>query len=625
MTFSESIKKHTEEKHMKLLSGDAERTTTNLEILSLDEYVKKNREFHQRLKAQEDAVNNALQSIKDKKLQEQNAANEKRKREDAARQQKLNKIKRQKDKKKKTILSIAIVAFLIFAILFGIISNNVKYSANNVDISVLAKNIDESFYNNLEFTLVLEVKNKGSLDILQLVGNFKIYNSNGDCLLADTLTLNGNIKPDNMLQFNVDLNLSDTDKTREIYETDLSGLKMTYQITTIRFENYKEKEYKNSDEKILCDVLDEYVEGVKTNDKTYQNAIDLFDQGEYAKASSLFKELGDYKDSSEYYIKAMYKNALDLYSKEKFGEAYKSMNEIYGYEDSSEKMSEIASTALEKAESFAAKGDYVSAYKLVEQVGYDENSTLYQAYQNASEGNFPEAVELGLTVVFIPDGEEVIPDYYFKVDHGTNQIKKVILPSTLKSIGICAFDGCSKLTEINLPEGLKTIGNYAFANCKALKSIEIPNTVESMGFSVFGGCINLKTASIPSSLKTIPSGIFTNCSSLTTVTIKSGTEVIDIGAFAGCTSLINITLPDSLKEIHSSAFNKCTNLTEITIPSTVTLIEYSAFYDCSALQRVYFEEQDGWEYNYGTKLDVGDAQKNAKELKRVDVSTWERK
>ena len=88
---------------------------------------------------------------------------------------------------------------------------------------------------------------------------------------------------------------------------------------------------------------------------------------------------------------------------------------------------------------------------------------------------------------------------------------------------------------------------------------------------------------------------------------------------------MTVTLPDSLKEIQGSAFKNCSSLVEITIPAQVNVITYHAFADCSSLQRVHFLNQEGWEYNYGTKLDVSDAQKNAKSLKSAGSSTWERK
>ena len=650
MNFSDVVKQHTDEKHLKLLSGEAERTTTDVKIESCEEYDKKNKAFHKRLKQEHKAVLDAMDSVtavveererqaeqqrqkerqaeEEKRRQaelqrkrEQQAAAEKRRQEELA----IRQEKEKKQKKIRTIISIAVIAVLILGIILLVRGCNAKYSDDNVAISVVEKNIENSSSKNLYFTLVFEVENKGSLDVLQLVGNFKIYNKNGDCLLADTLTLNGNLKPGNTLQYDVNFSLNNNEKNLEIYETDLSGLKMTYQLTMIKFEGNKEKEFDNSGVITLCDVRKEYVDSINASDKSYEDAVALFNQGDYAGALPLFKALGDYKDSGEYYIKSVYNNALALFAQEKYGEAYSALKEINGYEDTGDKMSEITAAALAKAESVAATGDYVTASKIIEEVDFDESSLLHQAYTYASQGYFADAVECGLTVVVVPEGTETIPDNYFKIEYGSNDLKKVVLPSSLKSIGTSAFYGCTKLEEINFPNGLQSIGNYAFFKCNSLKSVELPDSLVSMGSNVFQECAGLQSVLIPSSVKTVSSYAFKDCTSLTTVTLKNGIEVLDIGAFSGCSSLTNVTLPESLVTIESNVFYKCSSLIEITIPSNVNVITYSAFSNCSSLQRVHFANQDGWQYEYSGAIDVTNAQENAKALRSVGSSTWERK
>ncbi len=301
-------------------------------------------------------------------------------------------------------------------------------------------------------------------------------------------------------------------------------------------------------------------------------------------------------------------------------------------QDVSQDTSEETSTEMvdpeviaSQAEALALTGDYSEACELFEKYGYDD-TYLYQAYKYASEGNFSDAVKNGLPVVVFPEGTETIPDSYFKNEFGGNELKKVVLPSSLKSIGISAFYGCSNLVEINLPSGLEVIGNYAFYNCQSLESIEIPDSVESIGSNVFEACSSLQNVIIPGSLKTVSSSAFRDCSNLTSVTLKNGVEVLDIGAFTGCTSLVNITLPDSLLTIESNVFYSCTSLIEITIPSKVDIIRYSAFSNCTSLQRVHFTNQEGWQDEYGgSNINVTNAQDNAKELKSVSSITWERK
>lgn len=587
--------------------------------------------------AAERAERERLQKIEDERLAKERAEKEKIlaaeraekeriRREEMARQEEENRIKRAKEKKKNTIIGIVVLIAMILGLVLLVRGCNAKYSVDNIDITVVEKYNSSSQSNKVRFTLVFEVENKGSLDIHQLVGDLKIYNSRGDSLLSDTLTLNGVVKPDNMLQFEVDLNLSATSKSVELYETDLSGLKITLRLTEVTFEDNNKKEYKNGKEKILSAIGNEYIEGMENNEKTYNQAVSLFNEGKYIEAIPLFKALGSYQDSSDYYVKSIYNNALSLFAQEKYKEAAEAFYEVIDYSDSAEKIEEIIVAATEKAEEIAATGDYAGAYTLLGQVGYDDTHYIYQAYQYAEAGRFDEAVSLGLTVVVFPEGTEMIPDNYFKTEYGTSYLEKVVLPSSLKSIGTSAFYGCKNLTEINLPNGLQVIKNYAFYNCRSLKNIEIPDSVESMGSNVFQECTGLQTVSIPSSLKTVPAYVFKDCTNLTTVTLKNGIEVFDIGAFSGCSSLVNITLPDSLIKIESNVFSKCTSLIEITIPAKVNVIGYSAFASCSSLQRVHFANQEGWQYEYSNSaIDVTNAQANAKELRSITSSTWLRK
>lgn len=63
-------------------------------------------------------------------------------------------------------------------------------------------------------------------------------------------------------------------------------------------------------------------------------------------------------------------------------------------------------------------------------------------------------------------------------------LKKVVLPTTLKKIGNNAFMNCAKLERISLPS-IESIGMNAFAMCSMLDRTYIPNTVKSVGANIF--------------------------------------------------------------------------------------------------------------------------------------------
>lgn len=62
-----------------------------------------------------------------------------------------------------------------------------------------------------------------------------------------------------------------------------------------------------------------------------------------------------------------------------------------------------------------------------------------------------------------------------------NDIKKVIFPDSLLSIGYCAFLGCRNLVDVSIPNGCEGIYDGAFEACTSLRTIKIPSSVKYIG------------------------------------------------------------------------------------------------------------------------------------------------
>ena len=204
-----------------------------------------------------------------------------------------------------------------------------------------------------------------------------------------------------------------------------------------------------------------------------------------------------------------------------------------------------------------------------------------------------------------------------------SSLTSVTIPNSVTSIGNLAFSGCSSLTKTNytgdvagwcninfginanpmlyshnfyindqeikdlvIPNSVTSIGNSAFYGCSSLTSVTIPNSVTSIGSSAFRGCSSLTSVTIPNSVTSIGEWAFASCSSLTSVTI--GESVTNIGgyAFYGCSSLTSVTIGESVTNIGGYAFYGCSSLTSVTIPNSVTSIGDYAFSDCSSLTSI---------------------------------------
>ena len=223
-------------------------------------------------------------------------------------------------------------------------------------------------------------------------------------------------------------------------------------------------------------------------------------------------------------------------------------------------------------------------------------------------------------------------------------LKSVVLPKSLKTIGVEAFFGCCALTEITIPENVTYIAHFAFGNCpsltsvtwnakkcrdfyrsignatggrpdeypfygeyitefmfgdsveyipaylcygmNSLNSVVIPNNVTSIGRSAFSFCRNLDSVTISNNLTSIGYRAFYYCSGLTSITIPNSVTSIGDGAFEDCSGLTSVSIGDNLTSIGTSAFSECTSLTSITIPNSVTSIGAGAFKSCNNLDSV---------------------------------------
>ena len=203
------------------------------------------------------------------------------------------------------------------------------------------------------------------------------------------------------------------------------------------------------------------------------------------------------------------------------------------------------------------------------------------------------------------------------------EVKNLVIPDGVTSIGNNAFRGCSGLTSITIPNSVTSIGGYAFSGCNGLTSVHIsdlkawcgiefssdysnplyyahhlylngeeikdliiPSSVTSIGGGAFYGCSGLTSITIPNSVTSIGNYAFEDCSSLTSITIPNSVTSIGDLAFKNCSSLTSITIPNSVTSIGNYAFEDCSSLTSITIPSSVTSIGWEVFENCNALTSV---------------------------------------
>ena len=240
--------------------------------------------------------------------------------------------------------------------------------------------------------------------------------------------------------------------------------------------------------------------------------------------------------------------------------------------------------------------------------------------------------------ITIPSEAEIDGKIY-KVTHiealgfHEGQVTKIVIPSSVTSIGDSAFYDCKNLDlVINNTERNVTVGSNAFEGCKSvtweipdkestglqfevsgttatvvkgdyskLDSVFIPSKVKINGSvytvtgivnNAFYNCKNLTYVNVSEGVTNMGIAIFSGCENLETVVLGEGIEKISNSLFYGCASLSDINIPASVTEIDGSAFEGCASLASIDIPANVTNIVEYAFYNCLNLASINVDDKN---------------------------------
>ena len=96
-------------------------------------------------------------------------------------------------------------------------------------------------------------------------------------------------------------------------------------------------------------------------------------------------------------------------------------------------------------------------------------------------------------VYIMPKNVTVIKQYAF---NNMAELKKVILPKTIKRIECLAFYNCG-LEEIVVPEGITEIETATFAKCSNLTKVVLPTTLKYIRTNAFAWCDSLEQIEVP--------------------------------------------------------------------------------------------------------------------------------
>ena len=221
-------------------------------------------------------------------------------------------------------------------------------------------------------------------------------------------------------------------------------------------------------------------------------------------------------------------------------------------------------------------------------------------------------------VLEIPDNVEKIAGDAF---WGKTQIVKVIIPSSVTTIGLGAFGECSQLEEVQFPKDGKpiTIMSKAFCGCNKLQDLHVSQ--DTVIYGNLGICLNSITGlgknyytdgvalydsskrrliwaygkvseySIPKGVQIIGEWAFTNNGFIKKLTLPETISCIQNFAFYNCSSLEQVVIPKSVNESGNECFKKCTGLKEAAFEAENLELACGCFSCCSSLKKISFPKK----------------------------------
>lgn len=181
------------------------------------------------------------------------------------------------------------------------------------------------------------------------------------------------------------------------------------------------------------------------------------------------------------------------------------------------------------------------------------------------------------------------------------RLTKIVLPSSLVSIGDYAFAGCNfSSTEFDMKNrlSLRSIGAYAFSNTSGVLNFALDNcsSLSSIGDGAFqnSSVVDISFAGC-NSLSVLGNTIFSGCKRLKIIDLENTLiEIIPAKAFNDDSALEEITFPKNLQTIKSGAFMGCNSLSEINCYVTTPPVCGEDSFDRSRMSEilVFVDESD---------------------------------
>jgi hypothetical protein len=214
-----------------------------------------------------------------------------------------------------------------------------------------------------------------------------------------------------------------------------------------------------------------------------------------------------------------------------------------------------------------------------------------------------------LADVTVGTGISLLPEEVFS---GCRSLQKISIPDTVTAIEARAL-ASSGLERVIIPSSVTSIGDGAFAACQRLRAISLSPLLVSIGAECFYES-GLREIELPASLTTIGERAFAY-SALTRLTIPDGVAFLDHYCFTGCNALTSVTLGTGVRWVGSFVFTECAALQQVVFTGEAPIgmgpYAYQEDLPAAAFTIVYFQGRQGfssptWREYQSVMIDAAD-------------------
>lgn len=211
----------------------------------------------------------------------------------------------------------------------------------------------------------------------------------------------------------------------------------------------------------------------------------------------------------------------------------------------------------------------------------------------------------------------------------SNNFNQFTLPDGCTTVGQYAFASCEGIRSLDL-NNVENLGDGVFAECTKLEAVIIPETVKSIGVRLFEDCSKMSTATFEVDI--FNDYMFSGCTILKTVNLDNGPAITKIPAycFNNCPALaefeIITTESEALVEIGEYAFYNTAFPTISLTKNQATIGEY-AFAANQALKSVNVDVVSISDYMFYecpelTTVVIGSRVNNSAEVGALSSEEW---